>query len=80
MKSWLGLFNLIFLKPNQIVVAENLNASAFFDIATSQELVRHQLQLIASTHSLILSSDRELHNLSFESVGLAGARRVDGPS
>jgi hypothetical protein len=75
-KSWFGLFNL-FLKANQIVVAENLHASAFPDIATSLELLTRQLQLIASLRSSLLSSDRELINLPFESAGLAGARMVD---
>ena len=41
-KSCFGVFNL-FLKANQIVIAENLHASAFSDIATSQELLRRQL-------------------------------------
>ena len=54
-KSWFGLFNLFF-EANQIVVAENLHASAFSDIATLRELLRRQLQLIASSHSSILSS------------------------
>jgi hypothetical protein len=38
-KSWFGLFNL-FLEVNQIVIAENLHASTFSDIATSRELLR----------------------------------------
>jgi len=75
LKSWFGLFNL-FLLANQIVVAENLHASAFSDIATSRELLRRQLQLIASLRSSILSCDRELNNLPL-AAGLAGARRVD---
>jgi hypothetical protein len=33
-KSWFGLFNLFF-EANYIVIAENLHASAFSDIATS---------------------------------------------
>ena len=35
-KSWFGLFNL-FLEANQIVIAENLHALTFSDIATSRE-------------------------------------------
>jgi len=44
-KSWFGLFN-FFLEANQIVIAENLHASAFSDIAASRELLRRQLPLI----------------------------------
>jgi len=75
-KSWFGLFNL-FLKANQIVIAENLHASAFSGIAKSRELLRHQLQVITSSRSTILSSGKEVNNLPFESAGLAGARRAD---
>jgi len=39
-KSLFGLFNL-FLEANQIGIAEILHASAFSDIATSRELLRH---------------------------------------
>jgi len=38
-KFWFGLFTL-FLEANQIVIAENLHASAFSDIATSRELLK----------------------------------------
>jgi len=38
LKSWFGLFNL-FLDANQIVIAENLHAPAFSDIATSRQLL-----------------------------------------
>ena len=75
-KSWFGLFNL-FLEANQIVLAENLHASAVSDIATSRKLLKRQLQLIKSSRSTILATGREVNNLPFESAGLAGARRVD---
>ena len=75
-KSWFGLFNLV-LEANQIVLANNLHASTFSDIATSRELLRRQLQIISSSRSTILSSGREVNELSFESWGLASARRVD---
>ena len=74
-KSWFELFNL-FLEANQIVIADNLHASAFSDIATSQELLRRQLQIITSLRSTILSSDI-VSNMPFESSGLSGARRSD---
>ena len=72
-KSWFGLFNL-FLEANQIVIVDYLHASAFSDIAKSQGLFRHQLELITSSGSTIISSDRVLNNLPFESVGLAGVK------
>ena len=75
-KSWFGLFNLL-LEANHIVIVENLHALAFSDTATSRELLRRQLQLITSSRSAILSSDKELGILRFESAGLAGARRMD---
>ena len=75
LKSWFGLFNL-FLEANQIVIAENLHALTFSDIATSRELLRHQLHLITSSHSTTLASDSEINNLLL-AAGLAGARRVD---
>ena len=56
-KSWFWLFNL-FLEANQIVIAKNLHASAFSDIAKSRALLRHQLQVITSSHSSILYSGR----------------------
>ena len=56
LKSWFGLFNL-FLEANQIVIADNLHASAFSDIATSRDLLRRQLQIITSSRSTILSPD-----------------------
>ena len=37
-KSWFGLFNL-FLEANQIVLVDNLDASTFSEIATSQEFL-----------------------------------------
>jgi hypothetical protein len=74
LKSWFGLFNL-FLEANQIIVAENMHALTFSDIATSRELLRRQLQLITSSRSATLASDREVNNLPLE-AGLAGARRV----
>jgi len=61
-KSWFGLFNL-FLEANQIVIAENIHALTFFDIATSRELLRRQLQIIASLRSTIMSSGREVNKL-----------------
>jgi hypothetical protein len=67
-KSWFGFFNLL-LEANQIVLTENLHASAFSDIASSRELLRRQLQLITSSQSSILSSGRELNTLPFESAG-----------
>jgi hypothetical protein len=75
LKSWFGLFNL-FLEAHQIIVTENLHALTFSDIATSRELLRHQLQLITSSRSATLVSDREVNNLPL-AAGLAGARRVD---
>jgi hypothetical protein len=75
LKSWFGLFNL-FLEANQIIVEENLHALTFSDIATSRELLRRQLQLITSSRSATLASDREVNNLPL-AAGLAGARRVD---
>ena len=60
-KSWFELFNL-FLKANQIVLAENLHASAFFDTHTSRELFRRQLQLITSSCSAISASCKEVNN------------------
>jgi len=38
-KTWFGLFNL-FLEANQIVIAENLHALFFSDIATSRDLLK----------------------------------------
>ena len=70
-KPWFGLFNL-FLEANQIVIAENIHSPDFSDITIS----RDQLQLIISSQSSILSSDKEFNNLPFESASLAGARRV----
>jgi hypothetical protein len=75
LKSWFGLFNL-FLEAHQIIVTENLHALTFSDIATSRELLRCQLQLITSSRSATLASDREVNNLPL-AAGLAGARRVD---
>jgi len=74
-KSWFGLFNL-FLEANQIVIAENLHALTFSDIATSRKLLKRQLQQITSSCSTILFSGREVNNLSL-AAGLADARRVD---
>ena len=54
-KSWFGLFNM-FLEANQIVIADNLHALTFSDIATSRELLRCQLQQITSSRSTILAS------------------------
>ena len=53
----------MFLEADQIIVADNLH-------------VRRQLQLITSSRSTILSSDREVNIFPFI-AGLAGARRVD---
>ena len=75
-KSWFGFYNL-FLEANQLVIADNLHALTFANIATSPELLRRQLQIITSSRSTFLSSDREVNNLPLESAGLAGARRVD---
>ena len=75
-KSWFGLFNL-FLEANQIVIADNLHASTFSEIATWRGLLWRQLLIIASSRSNILTSSREVNNLPFESAGLAVARRVD---
>jgi len=69
------LFNL-FLEANQIVVVEKLHALAFTDIATSQEILKRQIQLITSSQSSFFSSGSELNNLPFESADPAGARRV----
>ena len=76
-ESWIGLFDL-FLEANQIVIVGNLHASAFSGIATSQELLKRQLQLITSSCSSILSPNKELNNLPLESAGFAGAK--GGPS
>ena len=67
----------LFLEANQIVIAENLYASAFSDNAKSRALIRRQIQLTTSLRSSILSSGRELHNMPFESARLAGTRRAD---
>jgi len=70
-KSWFGLFNL-FLETDQIVIADNLHASVFSDIATSQELLKHQLQIITFSHFLtILGSGKDVKYLPFESAGVA---------
>ena len=69
LKSKFGLFNLI-LEANQIVVSENVHASAFSNIAQSRELLKRQLQLITSSRSTILSSGKEINNLPYESAGL----------
>jgi len=74
-KSWFELFNL-FLEANQIVIVENLHASAFSDVATSRKLLRRQLQLITSVRSTILVYGREVNNLPL-AADLADARRVD---
>jgi len=74
-KSWFGLFSL-FLEANQIVIAENLHASAFSDIATSRELLRRQLQLVTSSRSTTLASGIEVYIFPL-AAGLAGARRMD---
>ena len=50
-KWWIGFFTL-FSEANQIVIVDNLHASAFSDIATSRELLRYQLQLIISPRSV----------------------------
>ena len=70
-KSLFGLFNLFF-EANPIVIADNLN----WKISKSRKLLRHQLQLLTSSQSSIVSSGREVNNLPF-AAGLAGARRVD---
>ena len=45
-KSWFGLFDL-FLEANQIIVADNLHAVTFSNIATSRrELLRCHIRLI----------------------------------
>ena len=75
-KSWFGLFNL-FLETNQIVIVENLHASAFSDIVESRALLCRQLQFIKSSRSTILHSGREVNNLPSESAGLAGAISAD---
>ena len=75
LKSWFALFNLL-LEAKQIVVAENLHALTFSDFATFRELLKRQLQLITSSSSTTLASDREVNNLPL-AAGLAGARRVD---
>jgi len=49
----------------------------FLKLAISRALLGRQLQVITSLPSSILSSGTELHNLPFESVGLAGVRSVD---
>ena len=43
-KSWFGLFKL-FLEANQIVIAENLHASTFSDIATFREWISRHNEL-----------------------------------
>ena len=55
--SWFGLLNLFF-EANQIALADNLHASAFSDIAKSRELLKRQLQLVTSSRSTILYSDK----------------------
>ena len=73
-KSWFGLF-ILFLEANQIVIAENLHALTFSDIATSRDLLRRQLQLITSSRSTTFVSDRKVNNSPL-AAGLAGARKV----
>ena len=75
LKPWFRLFNL-FLEAKQIVIADNLHVSALSDITTSRDLLRRQLQLITSSRSTILASDREVNSLPL-AAGLTGARRVD---
>ena len=60
-KSRFGWFSL-FLEAYQIVIAENLHVLTFSDITTSRDLLKHQLQLITSSRSTILASDREVNN------------------
>ena len=74
-KLWFGLFNL-FLGANQIVIAENLHAITFSDIATSRDLLKRQLQLITSLRSTTLASGSEVNNLPL-AASHAGVRRVD---
>ena len=74
-KFWFGLFNL-FLEAYKIIVAENLHASAFSDIATLRESLRRQLQLITSSRSTILAPGTEVNNFHL-AADLGGARRVD---
>ena len=66
----------MFFEANQIIVADNLHALTFSNIATSRELLRRQLQLITSSRSTIFVSGTEVNNLPL-AAGLAGARRVD---
>jgi len=58
-KSWFGLFN-SFLGANQIVIAENIHASAFSEITKSRELFRRQVQVVTSSRLSILFTGREL--------------------
>ena len=67
----------MFLEANQIVISKNLHASAFYDIATSRDLLQRQLYLVTSLRSTILASGTGMNNLPLKSAGLAGARRVD---
>ena len=66
----------MFLEANLIVIAENLYALTFSDIATSRDLLRRQLELITSSRSPTLASDREVNKLPL-AAGLAGEKRVD---
>ena len=75
LKSWFGLFN-FFLETSQIVIAKNLHALTFSDIATFRDLFQRQLHLITSLRSTILAPGTEMNNLSL-AAGLACARRVD---
>jgi len=46
----------LFLEANQIVIADNLHASAFSDTATLRELLGRRLQIITSSRFSISSS------------------------
>ena len=61
----------------KLLLQKNLHALAFSEIVKSRERLGHQLQVVTSSRSSILFTARELHNLPFESSGLAGARRMD---
>ena len=65
-----------FWKLLRFVIAKNLHALTFSDIATFSDLLQRQLELITSSCSIILASGTEMNTLSL-AAGLAGARRVD---
>ena len=72
-----GLDCFYFWKLIRLLSRKTYMLQLCFVIASSRELLRRQIELITSSQSSILSSGREVNNLSYESAGFASARRVD---